>query len=303
VLHHRTDRGQERGARRVADRREETSNERPGMASLDIRGGKSAMVVDDSTIIVGGRFLLGVALLLLWQFYPELFGTNAFWLSRPTLILGKAIELYHDGELLPSVAATVWETALGLVIGCLIGIGIGLAVGARRAVRDICEPFLLIANAFPKIAMAPLFLIWFGIGLWMKVAVAFSLVVVVMALSTYSGMRTIRPELVNNARAMGASEMQIFRKIVLPSIVPWLFAGLRVSLTFALIGAVLGEFIAAQSGLGYMIDDGMATFDSELVFLALVILLVLVWIANSLMEWIGHRFGIDEDSPTMAYSS
>jgi NitT/TauT family transport system permease protein len=273
------------------------------MASLDIGRERAAAAVGDTTIVVGGRILLGAGLLALWQTYPELFGVNQFWLSRPTLILGKAIELHGDGQLLPNIAVTVVETVLGLAIGSAVGVAIGLAVGATRTTREVCEPFLLVANAFPKIAMAPLFMIWFGIGLWMKVAVAFSLVVVVMALSTFSGMRTIRSELVNIARTMGASEQQIFRKIVLPSIAPWLFAGLRVSLTFALIGAVLGEFIAAQSGLGYMIDDGMSTFDSDLVFLALFILLVLVWLANSLMEWIGRRLGIDEDSATSAYNS
>ena len=246
---------------------------------------------------------MGAASLLLWQFYPELFGTNPFWLSRPSLIFGKAIELYEDGTLLANIGTTVFETVIGLGLGCVLGVAVGLAIGATRTMREIFEPFLLIANAFPKIAMAPLFMIWFGIGLWMKVAIAFSLVVVVMALSTYSGMRTIRREIVNSARTMGANETQIFRKIVMPSITPWLFAGFRVSLTFALIGAVLGEFIAAQEGLGFMIDDGMATFDSELVFLALLILFILVWCANSLMEWTGRRFGIDEDSPTMAYNS
>ena len=275
----------------------------PTMTSLDTKRAKPAVVVDELTVIAGGRVLLGVVLLLLWQFYPELFGTNPFWLSRPTLILEKAIVLYQEGELLGNIGVTVFETLLGLGLGCVLGIAIGLAVGATRTMREIFEPFLLIANAFPKIAMAPLFMIWFGIGLWMKVAIAFSLVVVVIALSTYSGIRTIRRELVNNARTMGASEGQIFRKIVLPSITPWLFAGFRVSLTFALIGAVLGEFIAAQKGLGFMIDDGMATFDAELVYLALLILFVLVWCANSLMEWIGRRFGIDEDSPTMAYNT
>jgi NitT/TauT family transport system permease protein len=277
------------------------------MASLGIERGKQrgrpAVAVDESTIIVGGRVLLGLLLLLLWQFYPELFGTNPFWLSRPTLIFGKAIALYQEGALLGNIWATGFETLLGLGLGCVFGVAIGLAVGATRATREIFEVFLLIANAFPKIAMAPLFMLWFGIGLWMKVAIAFSLVVIVMALSTYSGMRTIRRELVNTARTMGANEAQIFSKIVMPSITPWLFAGFRVSLTFALIGAVLGEFIASQNGLGFMIDDGMATFDPELVYLALLILFILVWCANSGMEWIGRRFGIDEDSPTTAYNS
>jgi NitT/TauT family transport system permease protein len=273
------------------------------MASLGIRGAAAGRLFNARTTIAAGRLLLGGALLLLWQFYPELFGLNPFWLSRPSLVFAKAVELQREGELWYSLGLTMAETLVGLAAGCIFGIAIGIAIGSVRALRDIFEPFLLIANAFPKIAMAPLFMVWFGIGFLLKVAVAFSLVVVVMALSTYSGMRTIRPELVNSARTVGASETQIFTKIVIPSIAPWLFAGFRVSLTFALIGAVLGEFIAAQSGLGYMIDDGMANFDSELIFLALFLLLMIVLIVNFLMAWAGRRLGIDDDGPTLAYNS
>lgn len=254
-------------------------------------------------IVVGGRVALGFALLAAWQFYPNLFDMNPFWLSQPSLVLEKALELYAGGRLVGAIGVTVLETVLGLGLGCIVGVGIGVLLGLFRAFREVFEPFLLIANAFPKIAMAPLFMIWFGIGLAMKVAIAFSLVVVVMALSTYSGMRTVRQELVNYARVCGATEAQIFGKIVIPSVAPWLFAGFRVSVTFALIGAVLGEFIAAQDGLGYMIDGGMASFDSSLVFLCLVLLLILVWVVNATMEWIGHRFGIREDSPTTGYNS
>ena len=257
----------------------------------------------DALVIIGGRIALGVGLLLLWEFSPVLFGLNPFWFSRPSLVLDKAVLLYHEGVLLTHIGTTMIETVLGLALGCLVGITVGFVLGANRVLRDVFEPFLLVANAFPKIALAPLFLIWFGIGLEMRVAVAFSLVVVVMALSTYSGMRMVRQELVHNALAMGASETQIFVKVVLPSVAPWLFAGLKVSLTFALIGAVLGEFIAAQAGLGYMIDDGMLNFDSALVFLGLVLLLVIVWLVNTAMQWMGHGLGIDEDSPTTAYNS
>lgn len=273
------------------------------MATSGIRAATHRFFADDATVIIGGRILLGVTAVLLWQFYPEIFGANQFWLSRPSLILAKAVELHREGILLPSIGMTVAETLIGLAAGCVIGVGVGVAIGISRPLREIFEPFLLVANAFPKIAMAPLFMVWFGIGFMLKVAVAFSLVVVVMALSTYSGMRTIRQELVNNARTMGASEFQIFTKIVMPSIMPWLFAALRVSLTFALIGAVLGEFIAAQSGLGYMIDDGMTNFNSEMIYLALFLLLMLVLVANITMAWIGRKLGIDEDSPTLAYNS
>lgn len=257
----------------------------------------------DRAMIVGGRIVLGVVLLAAWELYPYLFDINPFWFSQPSLVLAKAVELHAEGTLLASVGMTVLETVLGLGLGCVIGVGIGMLLGLVRAFREIFEPFLLVANAFPKIAMAPLFMIWFGIGITMKIAIAFSLVVVVMALSTYSGMRTVRQELVNHARVCGANEVQIFGKIVLPSVAPWLFAGFKVSVTFALIGAVLGEFIAAQDGIGYMIDAGMANFDSSSVFLGLTLLLVLVWVVNATTEWVGHRFGIHEDSPTTGYNS
>lgn len=275
------------------------------MTSLELNVAKPRQfTIDlDALVIIGGRIALGVGLLLLWEFSPVLFGLNPFWFSRPSLVLDKAVLLYHEGVLLTHIGTTMIETVLGLALGCLVGITVGFVLGANRVLRDVFEPFLLVANAFPKIALAPLFLIWFGIGLEMRVAVAFSLVVVVMALSTYSGMRMVRQELVHNALAMGASEKQIFVKVVLPSVAPWLFAGLKVSLTFALIGAVLGEFIAAQAGLGYMIDDGMLNFDSALVFLGLVLLLVIVWLVNTAMQWMGHGLGIDEDSPTTAYNS
>ena len=253
--------------------------------------------------IIGGRVALGVGAVLLWEFSPELFGLNAFWLSRPSLVLEAAVMLHGQGELLHHIGATMLETALGLAAGCAIGIAVGIVLGSVRVLRDIFEPFLLVANAFPKIAMAPLFLIWFGIGLGMKVAVAFSLVVVVMALSTYSGFRMVRPELVANARLMGASGPQVFTKIVLPSIAPWLFAGVKVSITFALIGAVLGEFIAAQAGLGFIIDDGMASFESQLVFLGLVLLLIIVWLINTAMEWLSRRFGLERSSQTAAFNT
>jgi NitT/TauT family transport system permease protein len=273
------------------------------MVTSDIRAAAREFFFADATVIVGGRLLLGVVALLLWELYPDIFGVNQFWLSRPSLIWTKAVELHREGVLLSNIGVTVAETLIGLAAGCVVGIAAGIVIGISRPMREIFEPFLLVANAFPKIAMAPLFMVWFGIGFTLKVAIAFSLVVVVMALSTYSGMRTVRQELVNNARTMGAGEAQIFTKIVMPSIMPWLLAALRVSLTFALIGAVLGEFIAAQSGLGYMIDEGMTNFNSELIYLALFLLLMLVLVANTSMAWISRRLGMDEDSPTLSYNS
>jgi NitT/TauT family transport system permease protein len=245
----------------------------------------------DRLVIGIGRVAVGVVFLLLWEFSPELFGLNPLWLSRPSIVWEKAVETIRDGTLLPHVLTTLSETFLGLILGSVVGILIGIFVGRSVAARAVVEPFLLVANAFPKVALAPLFLVWFGLGIAMKVAVAFSLVVVVMALTTISGIRTVRPELVNSAKLMGASDRKIFTSIVLPSIAPWLFSGLKVSLAFALIGAILGEFIAAQQGIGALIDEGFGNFDSGAVYLGLTILLAISWIINSGTDVVAQRWG------------
>lgn len=245
----------------------------------------------DRLVIGAGRIALGVGLLVLWEWNPELFRINPLWLSRPSIVWNTAVATIRDGSLLPHVVTTLTETFLGLGLGSIAGILIGIVLARSKTVRAAVEPLLLVANAFPKVALAPLFLIWFGLGLAMKVAVAFSLVVIVMALTTTSGIRTVRPELVNNARLMGASRTQIVTHIVLPSIAPWLFSGLKVSLAFALIGALLGEFIAAQQGIGALIDEGLGNFDSGVVYLGLTILLIISWLINSGMDFVAHRLG------------
>ena len=244
--------------------------------------------------IASGRILLGCAVLVVWEYSPELFGTSEFWFSRPSVIGATGLDLLLNGSLLDDIGITVAEMFIGLVAGCLVGIPIGVVLGRSRFLQELFEPFLLVINALPKIALAPLFLVWFGIGFSMKVAIAFSLVVVVMILSTYLGMRTLRQELINSCRTMGASELQLLAKIVLPSIMPWLFAGLKVSLGFALIGAILGEFIAAQGGIGYLIDNAIGTFETPAVFVGLFVLLIMTLIINS---------GIDRLRRLVSYES
>ena len=243
------------------------------------------------TFILIGQLTVGVGLLVFWEFSPELLGVNTFWFSRPSLVYEKAAELFSAGILTRHISLTLLETALGFILGSVTGLVIGFAIAPLTRLTAVLEPFLLVANAFPKVAMAPLFMIWFGIGLQMKVAVAFSLVVVVMVLSALSGTRAVRKELVNNAMLLGATYSQILFKIILPSIGPWLFAGFKISLAFALIGAVLGEFIAAQGGVGYLIEQGMSNFDSSVVFLGLVILLVISLVINECMDYLGRRLG------------
>lgn len=246
--------------------------------------------------IMAGRVLLGVGALGLWEASPRLFGMSEFWFSRPSVIGVTAYDLLINGSLLTDIGITVAETLTGLALGCGLGVPIGIILGRSRFLQELFEPFLLVLNALPKIAMAPLFLVWFGVGFNMKVAIAFSLVVIVMILNTYLGMRTMRQELINFCRTVGASELQVLTKVVLPSITPWLFAGLKISLGFALIGAILGEFIAAQGGIGYLIDNAIGTFETPVVFVGLLVLLVLSIIINSSIDYLRRRFSYGSES-------
>lgn len=245
----------------------------------------------DRFLIGGGRLALGAGILLVWQFSPELFGVSPIWFSRPTIVWHKAVESLSSGALARDFLTTLVETLLGFVFGGLAGVAAGLLLARSKFAAAVFEPLLLVANAFPKVALAPLFLVWFGVGTIMKVAIAFSLVVIVMILTTMNGLQTVRQELVDNAKLMGAGSGKIFSAIILPSIVPWLVSGLKISLAFSLIGALLGEFIAAQQGLGAMIDEGLGNFDSATVFLGLIVLLAMSWIINSGMDFVARRFG------------
>ncbi len=238
------------------------------------------------------RGVFTVAFLALWEGAVRAGAVKAFWISAPSLIVARAWELLLAGDLLPHVWETLLEMLLGLLAGCAVGVPVGILLGGLPPVRRVVEPYLVVLNAFPKIAIAPLLLVWFGIGLTLKVAMAFALVVFVMILGTYSGFGSIRQDWIDHARLLGASRGQIARVVLLPAIVPWVFTSFRLAISFALIGAVLGEFIATQRGIGYLIDQGVGMFDTTTVFVGLAALLVIALVLNGLTAWIAARLRI-----------
>ena len=173
-----------------------------------------------------------------------------------------------------------------------MGVPVGLLRGAVAPVRRVVEPYVIVLNAFPKIALAPLYLVWFGIALSLKVAMAFSLVVFVMILGTFSGFGGIRQEWIDHGRLLGASRLQLARVVVVPALVPWIFTSFRLSVGFALMGAVLGEFIATQRGIGYLIDQGVGMFDTATVFVGLAALLLIALASNAATDWVAGRLRI-----------
>lgn len=223
-------------------------------------------------VIVGGLFAL-------WQFGS---GTlfDEFFISRPSAIAGEFMDLVSSGRLFYHAGITVTEALSGFLCGGLIGTTAGVLLGRNEVVGKALDPLILVFYSLPKIALAPLFVIWFGIGIEMKIILTATIVFFLVFLNTYTGVRGVSRELVAIMRLMGAREGDILRKVVLPSVVTWVFAGLKLSVPYALIGAIVGELIAANRGLGYLLSNAAGQFNTAGVFAAIGAIVILTVLLN-----------------------
>lgn len=234
------------------------------------------------------QILILLGALGLWEYVGRV--APRLWTSTP-LEIGKAfLASLAEGEILYHTGVTMLEAVSGLVAGALVGIGLGLLLGASRIVGPALEPFIVALNSLPRVALAPLIILFVGIGFASKFLLAFSLVVVPMMINTYEGIRATDSVLINVMRVMRASRAQTFIKVLLPNCVPWIFSGLRVSISFAIIGAIVGELISSRAGIGYMIDSAAGNFDATGMLMPLVVLMLVSFVLDRLVLAISRRF-------------
>jgi NitT/TauT family transport system permease protein len=239
----------------------------------DLRGTRSAILV--------WQIGVGVLALSIWQGLVAVRVLDAFFVSRPTDIADRIAVWVVSGSLWPHLATTLEESLLGLVIGAALGISSGFALARSPLVARVFDPYIKMLNAVPRVVLAPLFLLWFGLGIWSKVALAVTLVFFVMFFNTYQGVRDADRVLVDNARMLGASERQLVRHVLIPSALTWIFSSLQTSLGFAMVGAVVGEYLGATRGLGYVISQAEGTFDTTGVFAGMTVLGIVVVIVSA----------------------
>jgi ABC-type nitrate/sulfonate/bicarbonate transport system permease component len=220
------------------------------------------------------RILVGVALLLLWQLGSWLLGT--YWLSTPWLTISRFCTSTWSGEMIRHAGYTIEEAALGAIIGAVPAIILPFALRRMPMVVAVLDPFMMGGYGAPKLALAPLFILWFGIGIESKIAVVASIVFFIEYFSTLSGVRQLDAKLVQMAQLVGANERQVARHVVFPSAVPNIFAGLRISLPIGIAVAVVTELISSNRGLGYLVQIGAMNFDVTQVFAALLGATILV---------------------------
>jgi NitT/TauT family transport system permease protein len=227
------------------------------------------------------QVVLGVAVLSLWQGLVALQLLDPFFFSRPSAIVTRIATWVTIGTLWVHLATTLEESLLGLLVGSAAGIVLGFSLARSPFVAAVCDPYIKMLNAVPRVVLAPLFLLWFGLGIWSMVALAVTLVFFVMFFNTYQGVRDANPVLIDNVRMLGASERQLVRHVLSPSALTWIFSSLQTSLGFAMVGAVVGEYLGATRGLGYVISQAEGTFDTTGVFAGMTVLAIVVVIVSA----------------------
>jgi NitT/TauT family transport system permease protein len=219
------------------------------------------------------RLLLAGVLLAMWQYLPS--KGLRFWMSGPLDIVVRLWEWVVDGSLWENLGATLLAMVLGYLIGTGVGISLGLLFGLMPRVRRVLSPYITALYAMPKIALAPLFVIVFGIGLEPKVVLVAVTVFFLILNSTLDGVRNVDRDLVRTLALMGATRFEVIGKVLVPATLPWIFTGMRISVRYAFTNTLLAELIAANSGIGFMIEYYSGIFDATGTYAAILVLVIM----------------------------
>ncbi len=217
----------------------------------------------------------------------------AFFFGEPLKIFSAVWVWFSGGEIYEHLWITLVETILAFAIGTILGLIVGLWLGLSNMASILLDPYVKAANAMPRVILAPIFMVWFGLGIWSKVALGVTLVFFIVFFNVYQGVKEVSPVVLNNARMLGASAAQLLRYVYLPSATSWVFSSLHTSVGMAFVGAVVGEYLGSAKGVGYLIHQAEGTFDINSVFAGILVLTVfallldyLVTLAeNKLLKW------------------
>jgi ABC-type nitrate/sulfonate/bicarbonate transport system permease component len=242
---------------------------------------------------VHSRLLIGAAGLLLvagaWQLCAGLHVVNPFFSSSPSQVVTAEIQYFQHGTGLSDVGTTAKEFLIGIAVSVVVGVPLGLAIGYYRFVSAACDPLISLLYQTPFVALAPVAILWFGIGLEAKVALAFAGSVSPVVIATSAGVRTVERSLLNVARVYRASDFQIFRTLILPGTIPSIVSGIRLGTGLALVGTIAVEMVASSSGLGDTIQAAGNAQQTSLMFAAIAVVSVFGMIVSIALRLIGQR--------------
>jgi sulfonate transport system permease protein len=229
-------------------------------------------------------------LIALWEAAGRAGMLNPLYLPSPSQIGGALADLFSDGRIWPHLEATFTAALGGLVLGIVVGAVLGVAAALVRLIAELLEPVMTLLNAVPRVILAPLFVIWLGIGIASKIALSFILVAVLMFVTVFTGIRQVDRRMVERVITLGGDRWALVRHVYLPSVTAWILSNLKIAVGFAFTGALVGEFVAATHGLGYLLSFAQSTYNAALMFaliaLILVVVLIIFGIAGRLEKYL-----------------
>ncbi len=226
------------------------------------------------------QLLLLAAVIGLWSGLVRSGIIDAFFFPRPLDIITRIYQWFAGGEIYHHLWITLVEVILAYVIGTVLGVASGLWLALAPTAAQIMDPYIKAFNSIPRVILAPIFTLWFGLGILSKVALGVTLVYFIAFFNVYQGIKEVNPVVLANARVLGAGKRHLLQHVYLPSATTWILSSLRVSIGFAVIGAVVGEYLGAAAGIGYLISHAEGVFDTVGVFAGMVVLGIFVMVLD-----------------------
>src|SRR5499427_3978751 len=216
--------------------------------------------------LLGLQILVAVITLGLWQFFATvpIFGVTVlppFFFSNPVEVGARVYALFASGTIWVHLWITLKESMLAFVLGAVAGVAVGFWFARQPLVAAVFDPYVKMVNALPRVVLAPIFALWLGLGIWSKVALGVTLVFFIVFFNVYQGVKEVSRTVLDNGRMLGMSERQLMQHVYWPSALSWMFSSLHTSVGFAVVGAVVGEYLGSAAGLGYLIQQAEGVFD------------------------------------------
>ncbi len=245
-------------------------------------------------VLLACQVLVAVVAIVLWHVLTsvEIFGRvllPPFFFSTPVDVFSQVVSWFASGMIWKHLGITLLESVLAFVIGSTLGVLIGFWFARQPLLAAIFDPYVKMANALPRVVLAPIFALWLGLGIWSKVALGVTLVFFIVFFNVYQGVKEVSPSVLANGRMLGMNERQLMRHVFWPSALSWMFSSLHTSVGFAVVGAVVGEYLGSAAGLGYVIQQAEGSFDVAGVFAGMFVLAVFVIAIDMLVTVVEKR--------------
>jgi NitT/TauT family transport system permease protein len=246
------------------------------------------------TTLIALQALVAIVSIVLWHVlttYP-IFGRMLlppFFFSNPLDVASQIVAWFASGVIWRHLWVTLIESLLAFVLGSVGGVAVGFWFARQPRVAAVFDPYVKMVNALPRVVLAPIFTLWLGLGIWSKVALGVTLVFFIVFFNVYQGVKEVSPTVLANARMLGMSERQLMRHVYWPSALSWMFSSLHTSVGFAVVGAVVGEYLGSAAGLGYLIQQAEGIFDVAGVFAGMFVLAVFVIVIDTLVTIVEKR--------------